>query len=166
MRPTKISKYFEVKRNDPLFFCPTKKEEEQAKPKPLQAFDQFSVQLLTKYDPSKNSTLYDLKFPNHNKYDVSSTIEKVNDSTEGDLEALQESLTYLVYHPNLSQTFKRYQLHLTTNSMLLSNIQHPTRSLMVNHSKIYLKIQSLLNCIPHAPIEYYSDTLAKKECYV
>ena len=113
MRPTKISKYFEVKRNDPLFFCPLKKEEDKPKVKPIQAFDQFSVHLTTRYDPSSGTTTYDLHFPNHNKYNISSTIEKVNDSTQGDLEALQQSLTYLLYHPNLSQTFKRYQLHLT-----------------------------------------------------
>lgn len=164
MRPTKISKYFEVKRNDPLFFCPTKKEEEKPNPKPLQAFDKFSVQLVTKYDASTNSATYDLQFPNHNKYNVSSTIEKVYDPIQGDLEALQQCLTYLVYHPNLSQTLKRYHLHITTNSMFLSTIDHPTRSLMVNHSKIYLKIKSLLNCIQHVPIEYYSDAPAKKEC--
>ena len=164
MRPTKISKYFEVNRNDPLFFCPPKKEENKPKVKTTQAFDQFSIRLNTRYDPSSLCTVYDLHFPNQNKYNISSTIEKVNDPAQGDLEALQQSLTYLLYHPNLSQTFKRYQLHLTTNSMFLSTIQQPTRSLMVNHSKVYLKIQSLLNCIPHAPIEFYSESLVKKEC--
>jgi hypothetical protein len=114
MRATKITKYFQVDHTNPLFFFPEKSSSAPPiQPTPLifpvvsspvhNAFSTLSIHFLTIYQPSNQTILYGLIFPNYHRYDLFSTIEKCENPIVAELKALLQALQYVVYHPSLFQ---------------------------------------------------------------
>lgn len=163
MRATKITKYFQVDRADPLFFYPEKESSvapvinHPVVPAPItpNAFDTFSVHLVTIYQPSNQTLSYGLLFPSRHQYDIFSQIDKCENSHIGELKALLKSLQYIVYHPSLFQKLNKYKVVISTTSEYIPSIITPEK---VNLSiPIYFKIQSLLQCIKQFNIEHSNN---------
>lgn len=163
MRATKITKYFQVDRADPLFFYPEKDSSTSpivtapvvSNPVTPNGFDIFSVHLVTMYQPSIQTLSYGLIFPNRHQYDIFSQIDKCETSNIGELKALLKALQYIVYHPSLFQKLNKYKIVISTTSEYVSSIITPEKA---NHSiPIYFKIQSLLQCIKQFNIEYSNN---------
>ena len=174
MRATKINKYFEVitslKKNplDVRTFLTESPPEIVPEPLPLpiekientiSTFDTLSIHLVTLYIPSNQSTVFALYFPNTPRYNVSSEIKNINHHVLGDLQALYQSLKYIIYHPNLFEKINKYNFILSTTSDSIFNVHIPNQYTLQN-SKLYFKIQSLIKCIKQFHIEH-SDKLEK-----
>jgi hypothetical protein len=171
MRATKISKYFEVSTSltknplDVRTFLTESPPETIPQPLPLpientiSTFDTLSIHLVTLYQPSNQSTLFALYFPNTPRYNVSSEIKNINHRALGDLQALYQSLKYIIYHPNLFEKINKYNFILSTTSDTVLNVHIPNADSLQN-SKLYFKIQSLIKCIKQFHIEH-SDKLEK-----
>ena len=164
MRATKITKYFQVDRADPLFFLPEKISSSPSiqptpsispvVPSPVHdAFSTLSIHFVTIYQPSNQTISYGLIFPNYHRYDAFCTIEKCDNPIVAELKALLQALQYVVYHPSLFQKINKYKLLFSTNSKFIPSITKPDQTIH-QHSSIYFKIQSLLQCIKQFHIEY------------
>ena len=161
MRATKITKYFQVDRADPLFFLPSSTPPIQSTlsisptvSSPVHnAFSTLSIHFVTIYQPSNQTIYYGLIFPNYHRYDILSSIEKCENSIIAELKALLQALQYVVYHPSLFQKINKYKLVFSTNSKFIHSITKPDQIVHQN-SSIYFKIQSLLKCIKQFHIEY------------
>jgi hypothetical protein len=171
MKPTKISKYFEVESNNPLYYNSNKNSQSETKSTSTtsrtlygsaiknttySSFDTFNIHLVTLYQPSISTISFAVYFPNNNALNISSKIENISNPIVGDLHALYQSLKYIVYHPSTFLKLNKYKFNITTNSENITSIYRPSAALL--ESNLYFKIQSLLNCIKHVSIEY-SDTL-------
>jgi hypothetical protein len=162
MHSTKLTKYFQVNKKDPLFFFPEKDSsvppiinEVASASSPSNthsAFDIFSVHLVTFYQECTQTMFYGLVFPSRHQYDIFSKIDKCESSQVGELKALLKSLQYIVYHPSLFQKLNKYKVVISTTSEYISTIITPEK---INLSiPIYFKIQSLLQCIKQFNIEH------------
>ena len=174
MKPTKISKYFEVESNNPLYYKPNKNTQTEIKntndtnrtlygstsnsriSSTGSSFDIFNIHLVTLYQPSISTIAFALYFPNNNLLNISSKIENISNPIVGDLHALYQSLKYIVYHPSTFLKLNKYKFNISTNSNNIIGIYKPTSTLL--ESNLYFKIQSLLNCIKHICIEYSDNT--------
>jgi hypothetical protein len=178
MKPTKISKYFEVESNNPLYYKPGENTEKGSKSTSgtsrtlygssirnttYSSFDTFNIHLLTLYQPSISTISFVVYFPNNNALNISSKIENISNPIVGDLHALYQSLKYIVYHPSTFLKLNKYKFIITTNSNNITSIYKPSISLL--ESNLYFKIQSLLNCIKHLSIEY-SDNIENANNYL
>jgi hypothetical protein len=171
MKPTKISKYFEVESNNPLYYRPGENIQNGSKNTSdtsrtlygsvvkntiSSSFDTFNIHLVTLYQPSISTISFALYFPNNNSLNISSKIENISNPIVGDLHCLYQSLKYVVYHPSTFLKLNKHKFIITTNSENITSIYKPSAALL--ESNLYFKIQSLLNCIKHVSIEYSENT--------
>ena len=181
MKPTKISKYFEVESNNPLYYRPDENTGNETKSTSgtsgtsrtlygsdirnttSSSFDTFNIHLVTLYQPSISTISFAVYFPNNNALNISSKIEHISNPIVGDLHCLYASLKYIVYHPSTFLKLNKYKFIITTNSNNITSIYRPSTALL--ESNLYFKIQSLLNCIKHLSIEY-SDNIENANNYL
>ena len=171
MKPTKISKYFEVESNNPLYYRPSENTQTETKHTSdtsrtlygsniknttYSSFDTFNIHLVTLYQPSISTISFAVYFPNNNALNISSKIENISNPIVGDLHCLYASLKYIVYHPSTYLKLNKYKFYISTNSENITSIYKPSAALL--ESNLYFKIQSLLNCIKHVSIEYSENT--------
>ena len=162
MKATKISKYFEIESNNPLYYGMDGNPKKETKPTSStsassissmrSSFDTFNIHLVTLFQPSISTMSFVVYFPNNSSLNISSTIENVNNPIVGDLHCLYASLKYIVYHPSTFLKLNKYKFYISTNSENITSIYKPSASLL--ESNLYFKIQSLLNCIKQVSIEY------------
>ncbi len=193
MRATKITKYFDYDNKNPLNFFPNKQKKEEGtsnstikcqptlaphsthipKTTSVSSFDTINIQLETKYYTCGSTVEYFIYFNNNCQLDIKGSITNVGNAMNGDLMALQETLKYIVYHPNMSQKLNRYKFNIYTNSKTISNIfipdtikcqtaQNPeldatTKGMALHGTNLYLQVQSLLKCIKNISIEYWNS---------
>lgn len=175
MRATKITKYFEYNNNNPLNFFPTRKTKEDSQINNnkhsnntpqinnstisrsyVSSFDTINIQLETRYYNIGSTIEYSIYFNNHSQLDIKGTVTNVGSNINGDLIALHEALKYIVYHPSISQKINKYKFNIYTHSKTISNIYKLDTSTL--DSNLYIKIQSLINCIKNISIEYWSPS--------
>jgi hypothetical protein len=171
MKPTKISKYFEVESNNPLYYRQGENTGKGSKSTSdtsrtlygsavknmtYSSFDSFNIHLVTLYQPSISTISFAIYFPNNNSLNISSKIENISNPIAGDLHCLYAALKYIVYHPSTFLKLNKYKFYISTNSENITSIYKPSSALL--QSNLYFKIQSLLNCIKHVSIEYSDNT--------
>ncbi len=115
----------------------------------------FPIALVTLFHPPTKTTFYCLYFNNLRNKCIFSKIDNMENPVLGDLNALIESLQYIIYNPLFYNSLNREKMILYTNSTIISNIFKPFSSLITDniYSKAYFKIQGLLKCIKYISVE-------------